>query len=155
MTDTVRDVSSPRLSSPKLFMKGSTTSNMHMADLDSAIAHKCKENKENINFPGRSGLLVSSLVGVFILKVWSYLCWKPVIPVKRLKHSGILNLDAPSQTTPIPLCHLSELLGTSGDHRPLMPPEFLREGCKAKTSNLFWHNTPGFSLPVKEIYAGL
>ena len=51
------------------------SSNMHMADLDSAIAQKCKEIiKENINFPGRSGLLVSSLVGAFILKVWSYLC---------------------------------------------------------------------------------
>ena len=123
---------------------------MVKVDLDTATAQKCKEIKRTVSW--KEWLLVSYSKSGHVYAVKN---WKPAIPVKRLKSwlkpSGILNLDThrhftswswwyrttSSQTTPSPLCHLSELLGTSGDHRPLMPPEFLREGCKAKTSNLF------------------
>ena len=73
------------------------SSNMVKVDLDTATAQKWKEIKRTVSW--KEWLLVSSLAGVFILKVWwlwSCLCCqelKPAIPVKRLKPSGILNLD--------------------------------------------------------------
>ena len=145
---------------------------------DTATAQNCKEIKRTVSW--KEWLLVSPLAGVFILKVWSCLCCQELKTghsckaakelAKALRYSKFRHPSAfhiMNMMILAPVLHLfsdhseSSLPSqwTAGDHRPLMPPKFLREGCKAKTSNLF--NTTlldypcrprGFTLAFKKIF---